>query len=94
VPGVHSFLTIGGRYAIVPDEEMRKLLDISERAIECREEAKLFAEGEPVRIGDGPFYGLVGSVERVDSGERITVRLHIFGQETPVHLSTSEVDKL
>jgi transcriptional antiterminator RfaH len=93
-PGVHSFLRLDSSYAVVPEREMRRLIHISETKVACREDETLFSAGECVRIGDGPFSGLTGNVVRMDSGERITVRLDILGRDTPVTMPLAEIEKL
>lgn len=51
-----------------------------------------FTVGSEVEIGDGPFKGFVGMVEKVDKeGERLTVMVNIFGRLTPVELRFDQV---
>lgn len=84
----------GKRPAPIPEEEVEMILQQLERG-----KAPLvkthFEKGESVRIIDGPFTNFTGYVDEVDSEhERIKVMVSIFGRQTPVELSFSQVEKV
>jgi len=61
----------------------------------------VFAEGQRVRVKEGPFAEFPGIVEvgldiplqELDSDTRIRVAVNIFGRPTPVDLAVTQVDK-
>ena len=54
-----------------------------------------FEEGESVTVMDGPFATLPATISEVDvSGQKLKVLVSIFGRETPVELSFSQVSKI
>lgn len=53
-----------------------------------------FAEGAEVEIGEGPFAGFLGVIEKVDEeNERLTVMVSIFGRMTPIELGFNQVKR-
>ena len=54
-----------------------------------------FRLGDTVRILSGPFAAFTGSIEGINQAKRLLkVRVEIFGRETPVKLSFTDVEKL
>ena len=53
-----------------------------------------YAEGEAVRVTDGPFTSYAGQVEAVHSLERLTVSINLLGRETPVELEAGQIEEL
>jgi transcriptional antiterminator NusG len=50
--------------------------------------------GKGVRVTDGPFLGYEGTVEAVDSLERVRVLIAVLGRATPVALERGQVEEL
>jgi len=51
-------------------------------------------KGQNVRIIDGPFTNFVGFVDEIDMDHgRLRVMVSIFGRQTPVELSFSQIEK-
>ena len=48
--------------------------------------------GEDVRITDGPFDTMIGTIEDIN-GDKIKVSVSIFGRKTPLELSIMQIDK-
>jgi transcriptional antiterminator NusG len=54
-----------------------------------------FHVGEAITVIDGPFATLPGSISEINvEGQKLHVLVSIFGRETPVELSFSQVQKL
>jgi hypothetical protein len=54
-----------------------------------------YAVGQPVRVIQGPFADLAGTITEVDSdGEWLQVVVSIFDRETPIRLMTTQIARL
>ncbi len=56
------------------------------------EEMQEFPRGATVRIADGPFRAFLATVVELPAHDRIKVLVEIFGQQTPVELSSGDVE--
>ncbi|MBS3938250.1 MAG: transcription termination/antitermination protein NusG [Peptococcaceae bacterium] len=92
-PGVTGFVGTGTRPIPLEDSEIKAILrsmGVEEPRIRVD-----FAEGESVRIVDGPFQGLVGKVEEIMADkQKLKVWVTLFNRETPVELNFTQVQKL
>lgn len=86
---------IGGKKpAPIPQEEVEMILQQLEKG-KAPQVKTHFEKGETVRIIDGPFTNFTGLIDEVDlEHERIKVMVSIFGRQTPVELSFSQVEKV
>jgi transcriptional antiterminator NusG len=51
--------------------------------------------GDQIRVTEGPFADLVGTVEEIDlNRKKVKVLVDMFGRETPVELDFSQVEKI
>lgn len=54
-----------------------------------------FSVGDAVKVVDGPFVDLVGSINEINQDKgQVKVLLSVFGRETPVELDFAQVKKL
>lgn len=85
---------VGGKKpAPVPQEEVEIILQQLEKG-KAPQVKTHFEKGENVRITDGPFTNFTGYIDEVDpEHERVKVMVSIFGRQTPVELSFSQIEK-
>lgn len=77
----------------VSDEEVQHMKEqISEK--KERPRPKIFyKKGDNVKVVEGPFANFVGIVDTVDEEKaKLTVKVSIFGRETPVELDVLQVE--
>lgn len=76
------------------DKEAEKILGRVAEGAEKPKPKIIFAEGDAVRVIDGPFANFQGVIEEVfpDKG-RVRVTVSIFGRSTPVELEYIQVSK-
>ncbi len=94
-PGVTGFIGSSGKGAkpvpLLPGEIDRILINMGMSRLEIGSELK---EGEKVKIVDGPFKNMYGKVETMDiEKQQLKVLVDLFGQETPVEVMLSQVEK-
>jgi len=92
-PGVTGFVASGNRPIPLEEEEVEDMLN---RMKSATPKVRLgFAEGENVRILDGPFAEFIGTVDEINL-EKGKVRLMVsfFGRETPIDLDLSQVERI
>ena len=92
-PGVTGFIGSSGKGAkptSLPSHEIDKILaNMGMSRIESDKEIEV---GTKVKIIDGPFNGMAGTVDSIDKEQaRLNVLVDLFGQETPVELEMFQV---
>lgn len=56
--------------------------------------ANEIAEGDTVKVVDGPFANMMGTIKKVDlEHQQVEVAIDLFGQETIVELGLTEIAK-
>ena len=92
--GVIGFIGTSMPPQPVAESEIAAVLSQIEEKKEKVKPKVLFTTGEAVKITDGPFASMTGLVENVDPDKgKMTVRVSIFGRETPVELEYWQVEK-
>ena len=91
--GVTGFVGAGNKPVPLQEHEVNALLQ-QMGVIENKFKVQ-FSVGENVRIKEGPFENLVGSVDEIyaDKG-KMKVSVSMFGRETPVEVEFSQVEKV
>ena len=94
-PGVTGFIGSSGKGAkptpLQPYEVDKILNNMGMSRLEVSSDLK---EGEIVKITSGPFSGLEGKVSSLDlENQQIIVLVDVFGQETEVEASISQIEK-
>lgn len=95
-PGVTGFIGSSGKGAkptpLLPQEIDRILSNMGMTRMDVDVELSI---GSKVSIIDGPFKGMLGSVDNLDlDNSRLTVLIDLFGQETPVEVELFQVSKM
>ena len=97
-PGVTQIVGAGDKPTPLSRAEVERLLRPGEAA-EAREKAVMttvdYSVGETVRVIAGPLADFTGVISEINVDQsRLKVLVSIFGRETPVELSFSQVAKL
>ena len=95
-PGVTGFIGSSGKGAkptpLLPQEIDKILANMGMSRVNLESE---MAIGDKVNIVDGPFKGMSGKVDTIDTeNNRLNVLIDLFGQETPVEVELFQVNKL
>lgn len=92
-PGVTGFVGSGVKPIPLEPEEVRAILQTM--GVEEPRPKVDFDIGEEVKVISGPFVNFSGTVEAINRDKgKLTVRVSMFGRETPVELDFNQVDKL
>ena len=78
----------------ITDEEAEYMLGQVEGGVKKPKTSFSFAEGDSVKVTEGPFATFVGTVEAVSEKGKLKVNVSIFGRPTPVELDVSQVEKI
>ena len=94
-PGVTGFIGSSGKGAkptpLQPYEVDNILNNMGMSRLDINDELKV---GEKVKVIEGPFKNMYGKIESVDiPNSSLTVLIDLFGQETPVEVTISQVEK-
>jgi transcriptional antiterminator NusG len=81
-----------GNPYVVHDVFMQAVFETELELGEKKAEKARFEPGQAIRLLTGPFQDWLGRVERLEDGDRIRVLLDLFGRETPVVQSSSEIE--
>ncbi len=95
-PGVTGFIGSSGHKAkptpLLPQEIDRILANMGMSRVNIEAEMNL---GDKVNIVDGPFKGMIGTVDNIDlENNRLNVLIDLFGQETPIEVELFQVCKV
>ena len=93
-PGVTGFIGSSGKGAkptpLLPQEIDKILISMGMSRVDV--DAELVV-GTRVTIVDGPFKGMEGNIDSIDTeNSRLTVLIDLFGQETPVEVELFQVN--
>ncbi len=92
--GVGDFIGTAGRPAPMQPHEVEKMILASRRPEEEPEVKMEFAPGDAVKIKEGPFENMEGTVDTlIPEQGKVRVIVNIFGRATPVELEYWLVEK-
>lgn len=94
-PGVTGFIGSSGKGAkptpLQPFEVENILHSMGMARVDTNSELK---EGDKVKIIEGPFVGMSGTIESIDVDNAVAnVLVDLFGQETSVEVELGQIDK-
>lgn len=94
VDGVIGF--VGGQSPhALKDDEITRILDNAKEAVGKEVPKVQYEVGENVRITDGPFLNLNGTIDEIDQlAGKLKVSVSIFGRFTPVTLEFWQVERV
>ena len=95
-PGVTGFIGSSGKgakpFPLTPMEVDRILGNMGISRLEVGNDLN---EGDSVKVVSGPFATMIGKVKTLDvANQKVEVLLDLFGQETTVGLSFTEIEKI
>lgn len=87
--GVTGFVGPGSKPVPLTEAEMRPL------GIQVDNVVVDFAEGDSVRVVGGVWKDTVGLIQAMNHGKQmVTINVDLFGRETPVEISFTDIRKL
>jgi len=90
--GVTGFIGSGNQPTPLPQSEVDSLMAFSAQS--APKFQSNFSVGEAIRVADGPFTDMLGTISKIDEAKgKLTVLVSIFGRETPVELDFLQVIK-
>ena len=94
-PGVTGFIGSSGKGAkptpLQPHEVDNVLRNMGMSRLEIDSDLE---KGNKVKIVDGPFAGMFGTIDEIDKDNQIlTVIIDLFGQETSVEVELNQIEK-
>lgn len=90
VPRVTGF--IGSQTAsVVSQEEIDRIMNHSQKSYDNQKPQCTFKIGDYVNVIDGPFASFGGFIEAIENNQ-LKISITVFGRQTPVTLTTSEVE--
>ncbi len=92
-PGITGFVGSGKTPSPLSETEVsniQKFISTPAKRFKTR-----FTTGEAVKITDGPFADLLGTIDEIDEEKgKVKVLVSIFGRETPVELDLLQITKV
>ena len=94
-PGVTGFIGSSGKGAkptpLLPQEIDKILANEGINNMEVNTDVEV---GDSIQIIEGPFKGMFGKIETLDTeNQKLTVLIDLFGQETPVEVDLTQITK-
>jgi transcriptional antiterminator NusG len=91
LPGVTHFLGGKNPYTL-PQHEVDRLLGIEERSKSAVKTYE-FLPGDKIKIINGPFADFEGVIDKINNeGEKLIVKVTVFGRVTPVEVNMDQVE--
>jgi transcription antitermination factor NusG len=92
-PGIHSFVSWGGRPADIPSEQIEAVRRLVESSLQVEPHPFLKC-GDRVRIKSGPLEGIEGILVRKARGFRLVLSVEMLSRSAAVEVDVSMVERL
>ncbi len=93
--GVASLICGGEIPSRVPDGVVESIRDAENSGIfDYTHAVTKLKPGDPVRVANGPFAGLIGQLQSMASRDRVRILLGILGRQTTTVFVLSEIEAL
>ncbi len=87
--GVTGFVGPGSKPVPLTEGEMKPL------GVQGESLVIDFAEGDNIIVTDGVWKDTIGVIQSINTGKQcVTINVELFGRETPVEISFSEIRKM
>ena len=88
--GVTSFVGPGSKPVALTEDEIKNMgLELA------LGETIDFAVGDTVRVSSGPFEDSAGEISELNVNKKsVTIKISVFGRETPVEIKFSDIEKI
>lgn len=91
--GAIGFLTDrSGNIEPLSEKEANRMLGQQQEMEEAGDQIIPFIVGEEIRIIDGAFSSMIGTIEEI-SGQKVKVNVMIFDRNTPLEVSILQIEK-
>jgi len=91
--GITGFVGISNQPSPLPKTEVEAIMNFSKQS--APKFKSNFTTGEAVRVAEGPFAEMMGTISKIDEEKgKMEVLVSIFGRETPVELDFLQVVKV
>ena len=92
IPGVTNFLGTGKKPQSLTENEVNRLLGISDRDKDTSKEYE-YLPGDMVKINSGPFTDFEGVIDKIsEDNQKLTIKVTVFGRVTPVEVKIDQVE--
>lgn len=92
-PGITGFVGMGNKPTPISAAEVKNIQKFM--TIAAPKFKNTFSKGEAIKIVDGPFSEMLGTINEIDDERgKVKVLVSIFGRETPVELDFLQVTKI
>jgi transcriptional antiterminator NusG len=78
---------------LLRDSDIRRILKDDSLDTHIESKRTKYILGDRVMVSDGPFKGFEGIISEIN-GEKVSVEVKIFGRNTPVELTLTQIEKI
>jgi len=91
--GIVTFIRFEGKPAIMGEEEIQRIRQLTQNAADIEVAHQVFEEGEPVQILAGPLMGIEGLVHEQQGTKKVAINIEKLGKSVLVHVPVNNLAK-